>query len=183
MRRAIVVSVALALVACSTAHARPNTPDPCTAQSFAQFSAKVWKLPSWERRSPAPSTIAAQRRRLKCAGPGHRKAMRHRWRQDKAAFYAHRRHMLYRQHVTPFYGGGNWWAIPYGMVVCESGGNYSFTYGAYSILDPAWHEWGGRTAHAGEASPAEQDRVAAVGWDLYGEGAWECKADGSTSWP
>jgi hypothetical protein len=180
--RGLTALVALAVLAGAPHHhAAPNPV--CTAPDFAQFSAEVWKLSLWERGQPKHSTISAQRRRLKCAGPENRKAMRHRWRADQAAYYEHRADMLYRQRVTPFYGGGNWWAIPYAMVICESGGNYGFTYGAYSILDPAWQEWGGQTAHAGEASAAEQDRVAAVGWDLYGEGAWECKSDGSTSWP
>lgn len=85
--------------------------------------------------------------------------------------------------MTPFCGNGTCYALPIPLVICESGGNYSFPYGAYSILDPAWHEWGGRTAHAGEASKREQDRVAHVGWKMYGDGAWECKSDGSTSWP
>lgn len=64
------------------------------------------------------------------------------------------------------------------MVVCESGAIYTQTYGAYSMLDPAWHEWGGNTAHAGEGSEREQDLAAHHGWQLYGEGAWECKSDG-----
>jgi hypothetical protein len=121
---------------------------------------------------------------LACAGgPGHRAQLRRIWRRQQAGFFEHRRDELWRVRVTPFYGGGRWWALPYLLVVCESGADYSQTYGAYSILDPAWREWGGQTAHAGEASKREQDRVAHVGWGLYGESAWECKSDGSTSWP
>lgn len=110
------------------------------------------------------------------------------WRKDIELFYEYRRKMLWRKRVTPFYGctslgGCGWWALPVGIVECESGGNYYFPYGAYSILDPAWQEWGGQTAHAGEASKREQDLVASVGWNRYGESAWECKQDGSTSWP
>jgi hypothetical protein len=104
--------------------------------------------------------------------------MKHRWRYLQATYFKYRQVELWRIRVTPFPGGGRWWALPYLLVVCESGASYSQTYGAYSILDPAWHEWGGQTAHAGEASKREQDRVAHVGWQLYGEGAWECGSDG-----
>jgi len=114
--------------------------------------------------------------------------LRKRWRELQAAFFERRRTELWRRRVTPFYGctsigGCGWWALPVALVDCESGGNYLFPYGAYSILDPAWRDWGGQTAHAGEASKREQDLVAHRGWLLYGEGAWECKGDGSTSWP
>ena len=84
--------------------------------------------------------------------------------------------------MTPFYGctpyGCGWFALPVLLVICESSGNYHFPYGAYSILDPAWHAWGGKTAHAGEASKREQDRVAHYGYIHYGTSPWECGIDG-----
>jgi hypothetical protein len=104
--------------------------------------------------------------------------MKHRWQAAQGVYFAHRHAERVRRAITPFYGGGHWWALPYALVICESGGIYTQTYGAYSILDPAWYSWGGRTAHAGEASPTEQDRVAHYGYSRYGEGPWECKADG-----
>ena len=193
--RVPLIAVAAALLLAAPAQAtRPNTNtpikadhcfgQPITVKDFAVFSDQVWRLPRWERKEPKAKTIAAAHRKFLCSrGSGIRGLLRKHWAESKAAFYEHRRRQLWRVRVTPFSGGGHWWALPYGIVVCESGGNYGFTYGAYSILDPAWREWGGQTAHAGEASKREQDRVAAVGWDLYGEGAWECKSDGSTSWP
>ncbi len=164
---------------------RPNTTlNPCvghetTAQAFQEFAEKTWRLPRWERPRPRPLVIRAYHLKLQCAaGQGHREAIKHRWATAKHAFYKHRRVQLWRIRVTPYLGGGGWWALPYSIVVCESGGNYHFTYGAYSILDPAWHAWGGKTTHAGEASKREQDRVAHYGWSHYGEGPWECKSDG-----
>jgi hypothetical protein len=168
---------------------RPNTTiDPCPPKlslpAFEKFAQSVWEKPRWERGAPKAKTIAAARQFIYCSrGSGKRGELKQRWEVLRGTFYAHRSAMLWRERVAPFPGGGRWWALPYGIVICESGGNYGFPYGAYSILDPAWREWGGKTAHAGEASKREQDRVAHVGWGLYGEGAWECKGDGSTSWP
>lgn len=108
--------------------------------------------------------------------------MRHIWRRDQRRYFEHRRAELRRIRITPFYGctpyGCGWFALPVALVICESSGNYNYPYGAYSILDPAWQEWGGQTAHAGEASKHEQDRVAHYGYSHYGESPWECKADG-----
>lgn len=149
-----------------------------TAQGFRQFTEAVWAPNRWRRGSPPQRIFRAQRKQLRCAGPERRRVMLRMWVRDRRRFYAHRRAELWRERVTPFYGGGHWWALPYPMVVCESSAIYTQPYGAYSILDPAWREWGGRTAHAGEASPREQDLVAHHGWLIYGEGAWECKGDG-----
>lgn len=176
------------LFASPTQALRPQLPThaPCFVplEQFRDFSEQVWEPSRWKRSKPKHVTLVAYRRMLACAGgPGHRAQLRRIWRRQQAGFFEHRRDELWRVRVTPFYGGGRWWALPYLLVVCESGADYSQTYGAYSILDPAWREWGGQTAHAGEASKREQDRVAHVGWGLYGESAWECKSDGSTSWP
>lgn len=152
-----------------------------TATEFRSWSKSVFNPDRWRRGSPPQRVIRAQRHKTQCAaGPGHRKAMRHIWRRDKRRFYQHRRAELWRVRVTPFPGpGGTWWSTPYPLVLCESGADYGKPYGAYSILDPAWREWGGRTAHAGEASKREQDLVAHHGWLLYGESAWECGSDGA----
>lgn len=163
---------------------RPDLPAVCkgraiTFKEFKPFSETVWSLESWDRGQPPKSTITAQRKKLKCAaGPGHLKKMQELWQKDKRHYKKHREKMIWITEVTPFYGGGEWWAIPYSMVLCESSG-VNFTYGYYSMLDPAWHEWsGGLGGHAGEYSKHLQDKAASVGWDIYREGAWECKSDG-----
>lgn len=89
-RIALTAAVALALVGASApaAVAQHHSPPPsCTAAHFRPFSAQVWDIDRWQRGQPKQTTIAAQRRKLKCAPPGHRAAMRHRWRSDKRAFY------------------------------------------------------------------------------------------------
>lgn len=70
--------------------------------------------------------------------------------------------------TTPYYGGGQCWAIPYDIVLCESGGSYtaynpSGASGAYQLMI------------GGGGSPAEQDAAAAALWD-GGAGAsnWVC---------
>jgi peptidoglycan hydrolase CwlO-like protein len=71
------------------------------------------------------------------------------------------------------------WAIPAGIVMCESGGDYgavnpsSGAGGAYQILPSTWALYGGQGLPQ-NASPAEQDRIAALIWADSGGGAWVC---------
>jgi hypothetical protein len=84
--------------------------------------------------------------------------------------------------ANPAYAGGRW-AIPAPIVMCESGGNYraenlsnpAHPSGAYQIIDDTWKRNGGSTPTAAQASPAEQDRVAARIWNGgAGRGQWAC---------
>ena len=77
-------------------------------------------------------------------------------------------------------GPGGPWAIPWAIVQCESGGqnlppNSAGASGYYQMLDTTWAGLGGSTAHAFEASKAEQDRLASKLW-AGGSGArnWVC---------
>lgn len=80
--------------------------------------------------------------------------------------------------VASWSGTGDW-AIPEAIVMCESGGNYgalnpsSGAGGAYQILPSTWHLYGGK-GMPHEASPAEQDAIAAQIWADSGPGAWVC---------
>ena len=71
------------------------------------------------------------------------------------------------------------WAIPEAIVMCESGGNYSALNpssgagGAYQILPSTWHAYGGQGLPH-QASPAEQDAIAAQIWADSGPSAWVC---------
>jgi septal ring factor EnvC (AmiA/AmiB activator) len=71
------------------------------------------------------------------------------------------------------------WAIPYAIVMCESGGDFtavnpsSGAGGAYQILPSTWHLYGGHGLPQ-DASPAEQSRIAAMIWADSGASAWEC---------
>jgi septal ring factor EnvC (AmiA/AmiB activator) len=71
------------------------------------------------------------------------------------------------------------WAIPYAIVMCESGGDFtavnpsSGAGGAYQILPSTWHLYGGEGLPQ-DASPAEQSRIAAMIWADSGAAAWEC---------
>jgi septal ring factor EnvC (AmiA/AmiB activator) len=76
----------------------------------------------------------------------------------------------------------NWfgdWAIPYAIVMCESGGDFtavnpsSGAGGAYQILPSTWHLYGGEGLPQ-DASPEEQSRIAAMIWADSGASAWEC---------
>jgi len=71
------------------------------------------------------------------------------------------------------------WAIPEAIVMCESGGNYdavnssSGAGGAYQILPSTWDLYGGE-GNPEDASPGEQDDIAAQIWADSGGGAWVC---------
>jgi chromosome segregation ATPase len=74
------------------------------------------------------------------------------------------------------------WAIPYKIVLCESGGqnlppNSAGASGYYQILPSTWSEFGGSGAAAYLAPKAEQDAVATRIWN-GGAGAsnWACSA-------
>jgi muramidase (phage lysozyme) len=74
------------------------------------------------------------------------------------------------------------WAIPYKVVLCESGGqnlppNSAGASGYYQILPSTWSEFGGSGAAAYLAPKSEQDAVASRIWD-GGAGAsnWSCSA-------
>jgi len=74
-------------------------------------------------------------------------------------------------------GGG--YAIPSGIVQCESGGNYSAVNpssgagGAYQITPSTWQAYGGQGLPQ-NAPPAEQDRIAAQIYAHQGSSAWSC---------
>jgi septal ring factor EnvC (AmiA/AmiB activator) len=71
------------------------------------------------------------------------------------------------------------YAIPTAIVMCESGGNYgavnpsSGAGGAYQIIPSTWELYGGEGAPQ-DASPAEQDAIAAQIWADSGPAAWVC---------
>ncbi|MDE3132359.1 MAG: transglycosylase family protein [Acidobacteriota bacterium] len=79
-------------------------------------------------------------------------------------------------------GASAGWAIPYPIVLCESGGqnlppNSAGASGYYQILPSTWSEFGGSGSAAYLASKSAQDAVAARIWN-NGAGAsnWACAA-------
>lgn len=171
----------------SKGKSKPDLPAGCkalvTAKQFQPFSIKVWRLIYWEREDgePKPSTVKAQRHKLKCAaGPGHQEAMKKRWRKDKKAFYQHRAEVLLTISLEPYVCGDRRYALPCGITECESGFYFGHHSGAYGILDSTWNYYGGQAygPYPGAASPRGQAIIARRVWNDYGEGAWECKSDG-----
>ncbi len=80
----------------------------------------------------------------------------------------------------PTYGPSGGWAIPYAIVLCESGGqnltpNSAGASGYYQILPSTWKLFGGTGPAAYLASKSEQDAVASRIWNS-GAGAsnWVC---------
>ncbi|MDQ6745672.1 MAG: transglycosylase family protein [Actinomycetota bacterium] len=80
----------------------------------------------------------------------------------------------------PTLGPSGGWAIPYAIVLCESGGqnlppNSAGASGYYQILPSTWKLYGGSGAAAYQAGKAEQDAVASRIW-AGGSGAsqWVC---------
>jgi hypothetical protein len=77
------------------------------------------------------------------------------------------------------YGGAGDYTIPASIVACESGGNYSAVNpstgagGAYQIMPSTWAAFGGQGLPE-NASPAEQNAIAAQIWATDGPSAWSC---------
>ncbi|MGI9184061.1 MAG: transglycosylase family protein [Solirubrobacteraceae bacterium] len=77
-------------------------------------------------------------------------------------------------------GPGGGWAIPYAIVLCESGGqnlppNSAGASGYYQIMPATWKLFGGPGPAAYLASKAQQDAIATKIWN-GGAGAsnWVC---------
>ena len=80
---------------------------------------------------------------------------------------------------TPALGASGGWAIPYAIVLCESGGqnlppNSAGASGYYQILPSTWSLYGGTGPAAYLASKSEQDAVASRIWAGQGPSAWVC---------
>jgi septal ring factor EnvC (AmiA/AmiB activator) len=81
---------------------------------------------------------------------------------------------------SPSFAPSNGWAIPYPIVLCESGGqnlppNSAGASGYYQILPSTWKLFGGTGPAAYQASKAEQDAVASRIWNGgAGAGNWVC---------
>lgn len=150
--------------------AHPNNHQPvCHSQQFPAFSGHVWDTSRWQRSAPKPSAVQAAQHIFRCAR--HPFPLRRKWERDRLAFGRYRQ----LRQVAPYPGGGTWWAIPWYIVSCESGGDWmaanptSDARGPYELLDQ------------GEPYPAvtwkqkmENHRIAA---DLYAESGaapWVC---------
>jgi hypothetical protein len=151
---------------------REPVPTRCQITPFRAFSAAVWRLEAWERGRPPERVLAAQRRRLSCAPPGHRAAMVQTWERDRSAYFAHRAEMLFRERVTPYFCVGQWWATECTIPLHESG------YGSgggnlYGMLD-AWalHGCTAFAPTAWDAPKRQQDICAHRHWVDYGRGGW-----------
>ena len=79
----------------------------------------------------------------------------------------------------PPLGPNGGWAIPYSIVLCETGGtnvppNYATASGYYAIVSAAWRQYGGSGPAAYLAPKSEQDAVARRIWNAVGPKAWVC---------
>lgn len=149
-----------------------KTPGVCTFQKFRPFASKVWSPTRWRRKEVPTATFNAYRKRLACAPPEHRKAMKGFWAKEKAAFDVHRKQRLFRKNVDRFKCGDSYWATPCTIPLHESG------YGSggsnlYGLKD-AWDVQGCTefAPIADVASKHDQDICAHRHYDEYGRGGW-----------
>lgn len=141
------------------------------------FAEKVWPKSRWDRKpkgQPKPSTIRAWRAKLRCAGPGHRKAGKALWREARREFYRHRRKMLSDWCApNPAPDGGGCWVIPEWCVFAESGGSWtadnptSDARGPYQLLGHG-EPWPVTT----RAQAMEHHRIAGALYAAGGLGPW-----------
>lgn len=150
----------------------PHIPATCTFQHFRPFASKVWSPTHWRRDKVHKATFRAYHKRLNCAPPKHRKAMKDLWMKDKSAFNLHRKHRLFRENIDKYNCGGSYWATPCEIPLNESGYGEGGT-NLYGLKD-AWGLQGctkwGPTAES--ASKHYQDICAHRHWDDYGRGGW-----------
>lgn len=161
-------------------HSAELVPVRCTIGPFRPFSAAVWAFDHWRRGKPPERTIQAERRRLRCAPPGHRRAMQRTWRKDERAFYEHRHakrvQMRRLRYLPEACGGGVRSAIPCSIMWCESGGSYtadnptSTAYGKYQMLASTYAAY----CRACDWSPADQDYAAYTLYRAAGSRPWAC---------
>ena len=102
-----------------------------TAKQSRAFVQRVWDRSRWGRGSPHPAALKAWRHKLKCAGPANRVAMHRYWQRQRRRYGRYRALRL----IAPYPGNGEWWAIPYAIVYCESG-----TSGLWSAENPSGAE-------------------------------------------
>lgn len=202
-RRLAVVFGLLCLVGLSTGFAQAGAPTktdptPATCDSHGVYHhiqeakdalANAYALRHWRDASPLSHH---QKYKLK---RNRRCLERHSDRRRIDAFHSHvqRRFDHYRHHrlsaihqreaVTPYPGpNGTHWAIPWYIVACESGGDYSAqnpyssASGAYQILDSTWMTYGGGqfASRALYGTHYQQDLIAHRIWLGSGPGAWQC---------
>lgn len=175
--------VALMLVGSAVAWAQPTNKKQtsfvpkgpsasCLFESFKPFSEKVWRLSKWEIKEPKPIVIEALHKRLGCAPPNHRKAMKAKWLKDKKHFYEFRGNELFRVRITPFSCNGGWWATPCEIPLHESGYCTGGT-NCYGMLD-AWYLHGcTEFASSGFGAPMRAQHICAHRhYATYGRGGW-----------
>lgn len=177
IHRSLITIAAIVLMAfCVSSFASAKSiPERCTAEAFRPFAAKVWDIARWERGVPAHRTVAAARRRIACApSKSHRTAMRKDWQRLKLLYGRYRALRL----IAPYPGGGTWWAVPWCVVVAESGASWtaanpSGAVGPYQLLG-----WGAPYPANTWKEKMANHRIAAEVW-ASGRGAsnwvtWPC---------
>ena len=169
-----IAGVVVLLLASNALASHPQTKHPHPRAHPCSQLDRVWSAARWRRGQPKQRTVEALH---SCA----------RWSTAKRRYYQHRSKLLWRERVTPFRGGGRFWAIPFSVVYCESGGRYhdpAAPNGAYALLTgplqgvPTWESW--RPGWASEygapyQAPKKAQDIAAHRLRMaYGLEPWEC---------
>lgn len=151
-----------------------------SGKQVSAFVAKVWDKNRWKRNKVKKSTIRFYNS-LKNCSPARSPIIKKKWNTARKIFYRHSKKMEYWHKITPYKGGGKRWAIPYYIVVCESGARLNSAAapsGAYGLLRSTWHQFRSKRArkyHMPYVAPKiEQDKVAHILWKRYGGSPWTC---------
>lgn len=176
---ALLAAVGLFVTAGSAAKPDRDGCPEVSVPKFRAWSSQVWGEQRWDRRprgAPKPTTVRSYRRKLSCAGPGEKRAMKRSWRDDKEAFYEHRgkklRQAAYLDAVDP-----PGLATLRAIASCESGGDPTAvspdgTYrGKYQFDYGTWASVGG-SGDPAAAPEREQDIRAAKLYNQRGPSPW-----------
>lgn len=175
----LAVLVALAASALVSGSSAAPVPEHCTAAAFRPFAMKVWDA-RWQRGRPTTRAIQAKRRRVQCAPPRHRAAMRRIWDRQRARYNARRDHCLsgpvFAGRISEFSGGltaGGYQATEPGIALRSSGTlgetfRLTTSAGTDYVTQTDWGpaDWTGRVIDITQA------QMAVMGWaptDSWGE--------------
>jgi hypothetical protein len=158
----------------------PKSKPYLSGQEITAFVNKVWHKKRWQKTVPNARASTTYKKIL-VNHPQRSVTIKKKWKEAQKSYLKHKKQMTWWHKITPFKGGGRRWAIPYYIVVCESGARLfssAAPSGAYGLIEATWQQFRSKKASKYSmpylAPKIEQDRVAHILWTRYGGSPWTC---------